>query len=659
VHREAFHSICTLGAELLLLVAVVVLPYLPSLSNGFVYDDMVLIVSKPAPASLSETLSVFTEPHHPSGLQYYRPLSALTFSSQKTVWDNDPLPYHLFNLFLLACVALVVRALFRSLPILGGSQRVAPVAFAAVFALHPLVSSVVHAISGRETLLAVIFMAGACWAFLRAGKRWLLIALLLFAASLLCKEQAVALPLVFVLADWLGVTADSPRRTARSKWLVQVWAWTQRYVPVLLISVGYFVIRAQVFGGQTGSRATPLELALFDEPTRPLLSIVYSLQTIFAPTADLHYEPHLVAWWSTWRVLVTAVAVAGIVFLGVRFGKPHRQTLWLWTGWALVTLLPSANILVQETHYAERYLVLPFLGVAGFATTVASELRAQKKLGVWIGGMVGISLLTMGFLSHHRGQFFENDYRFLTQWAKSDPSSHQARASLGEYHRKRNEYEEAVSYEREALKLCREALPEPMCIKRHFALADVLTKTGRYDEAVAQYEEILRMKPHYSGARRLLNRIRSRARMAQGATAITSSGYLSKDGRARLLESLKAPELTGNSVWFAVTRADPRSEQLQTELEAVFRQAGWQVQGTEVVNFRVKPGLFIFAAAPEAPEYVKRLNQALGKAGLPVKTFATNYRAYSREMAEKKPNWKGFSFASNQDYVFVIGRPGE
>jgi len=426
-----------------------------------------------------------------------------------------------------------------------------------------------------------------------------------------------------------------------------------------LTTVGYFVVRAQVFGGVTGGRSKTLELALFDEPTRPVLSFFYSLQTIFAPAADLFYEPHLVAWWSPWRALLTVSAVVGFGFLVARWGRPCRRALLFWAGWGLVTLLPSANILAQETHFAERYVVLPFLGVVGLGASLTGELWKRRELRAWVAGVIGLSVVAMGLLSQHRGQFFYNDYNFLSQWVNSDPSSYQARSSLSEYYRKRKQFEAAIPYEREALDLIHDALPEPLCIKRHFGLAEALSMSGHYEEAAAEYEEILRMKPSYSGARRLLNSVREKAQAAQRSQTWNQQGGLAEEGRARLLQGLSTAEHAGRPVWFASTRADPRSLQMMTEVEDVFLQAGWSVQGSEIVEFALKPGLFIFVADAEAPEYVRALYRLLDSAGLPVTAFATDYREYSREMAQDNPGWKGFHLAPDQSYVIVIGRPVE
>lgn len=630
-----------------LLLLAVVLPYLPWLGNGFVYDDQVLIVNRAPPESLSAAFSVFGEIHHPSGLQYYRPLAALTLRLQQWVGGNEPWQFHAFNLLLLVVMTAVVRGLLQSLLPSSKSLWVASLA-ALTFALHPSVSSTVHAISGRETLLAVTFMAGGLWAFLRGGRRHLALAGLLLGCGLLCKEQVIALPLLYVLADALRLSPTSPRRENGPKG-ARAWLWLQRHVPFVLMVGVYFFVRNSVFG--EGAASKPLTFALFDEPGRPLLSLWYTLQSSVTPTFDLSYEPRLEAWWSLPRTLLTAGALVLVGWGAGRFPRERRLTLLFWLGWIVLTLLPSANIVAQETLYAERYVVLPWLGIVGLLATLGSRLDlSPARPNTW-AVVAGTLLIVLGVFSYHRGQFFADDERFLSQWAKSDPSSYQARASLAELLKQQGRDEEALEHERESLRLIHLALPEPWCIKRHFALGALLEKTGRYAEAAGQYEEILRLKPHFTGARRKLERARRRVAQKQPSELPMQ---LSSERRSALVAAL-AP-LKGQPVWFAATTTDAASQRLQQQLQEVFGSAGWRLKGTQQVDFRVKPGLFLFVADAEAPAYVQQLEAALKAAGLPVTAFATDYRAYSREMRANKPAWKGFSLAADQDFVLVVGR---
>jgi tetratricopeptide (TPR) repeat protein len=437
--------------------------------------------------------------------------------------------------------------------------------------------------------------------------------------------------------------------------------WTRRYAFIALLVVGYLAVRSEVLPDVTAGGTKAIELALFDEPIRPLLSLLYSLQTIFAPVADLQYEPHLAAWLSPLRALFAVACVAGLGSLAQQRGGTSKPALLFFAGWGIATLLPSANILAQETHFAERYVVLPYLGVVGFVACLSGELWKRQPLQSWLTGAVVLALVALGLMSHNRGQFFENDYRFLTQWAKSDPTSHQSRSSLGEYYRKRKQFAEAIPYERESLRLLHEALPEPLCIKRHFAFAEALTGNAQYEEAAAEYEEILRMRPSFSGARRLLGRVRKQAAQAQQQQprAWSGEGGLHEESRARLLQDLSTEAFAGRPVWLTATSADSRSAQMMGEVKDVFLQAGWSVEASETVEFSLKPGVFIFVAEDEVPDYVQSLEPLLAAAGLPVTTLATGYRAYAEDKLRDSPDWKGIRLGPEQAYVIVIGRSGQ
>ena len=94
---------------------------------------------------------------------------------------------------------LLYAALSRLLP--------QPAAFlgAAIFAVHPLVSEPVNYVFARPILLATLLCLGSLLAWLQ-DRRW--IAVLLFAAALLAKEECAAFPLVLLWLrrrDWVPV----------------------------------------------------------------------------------------------------------------------------------------------------------------------------------------------------------------------------------------------------------------------------------------------------------------------------------------------------------------------------------------------------------------------------------------------------------------------
>lgn len=457
--------------------------YAASMTNDFIYDDIVLIVDQTAPQSVSEVFGVFGERHWYS-LPYYRPVCRLTMVGQKFIHGNEPGAYHLFNAALMGIAALLAYTLLRW-PAFAIRPLPALIA-AALFAMHPIASCTVYPIcSGRETLMPAVFMIAAVSAFLRPGWRWHVLALALFGVSLLCKEQAVIVPGLFALADVLGLSAGAPGR--------RVGGWVRRYAPVLLIALGYFLIRSQLFSGTGMSR-----LAIFDRPWGPLLSLLYTLQTMFVPFMELVYEPRAEVWTSVWRQLVGLVALVLLAVAACRRWSALRSTVLFWLGWFLLALLPTANLLVQEARFAERYGFLALLGVIGIIAALVSKAWDRPVARGWMTG-VGISVLAAcAATSFHRGMYFESNLAFLNQWLRTDPQSVQALSSLGEAFYKGDKLDEAVSYYRQALEI------RPRSADRHYHLGKALRSQGKLDEAIGHLRQALQLKPRHAEAHNIL-----------------------------------------------------------------------------------------------------------------------------------------------------------
>jgi tetratricopeptide (TPR) repeat protein len=461
------------------LAVLVVLAYLPSLSAGFVYDDQVLIVHDPAPRSLGGALAVFAERHHTAGLPYYRPLSRFTLRLQKLIHGDAPLPFHAFNAALAGLLAAALAALLR-----WRAFRIpAPAALlaAGLVCLHPAVSSVVYAITGRETLLAAVCVIGAVAAFLRPWPTWLF-ALPLFALGLLSKEQAIAALPLCLLADLLGLGAEAPGRNWRR--------WLARHAPLVAIAAGYLLLRAWALSGGPGAR-----LALLDQPAGPALAVLYLLQTAFAPFLELVYEPRPEVWLLPARLAVALGLSALVALAAWRGWRSMRAQVLFFGGWTALALLPVANVLVQETRFDERHVVLPLVGLIGLLAALAGAAwhRRAARVAILVGA--GLSCLAAGLASNHRLQFFQDDPTFLGQWARTDPEAAQPQASLGEMHARRGEHAQAAEHYRRAVAL------RPGRASFRTSLANVLKdRPEGQEEAIREYQEALRLHPDYFDA---------------------------------------------------------------------------------------------------------------------------------------------------------------
>jgi tetratricopeptide (TPR) repeat protein len=450
--------------------------------NDFVYDDTQVILEQEAPEDLGDVLHYFAEEHFP-GLSYYRPVTRSTLLVQKALHGDVPLPFHLFNSALAGVVLLLGFATLRR-PAFAAAHWPAFLA-AALFALHPLASSCIYpAASGRETMIPVVFSLAALYTFLRDGRLWTVAAVLTFACALFSKEQAVVLPPLFLLAEWMGLAERGEDPAGRRRrWL--------RWTGLALVVVGYFVVRRMLFSG------AEFRWSVFGEPLGPVVSFLFGLQSVFAPFAALHYEPPLAVWWSPLR-LGLALALAGLlVWAAWRWSRPvpgkrgsdPRRLLLFCATWFFLTQLPTANVLVQEAKFSERYVYLGAFGILSLAAAVLSRCWDSPVVRRWTVVVGLVLLLAAAAVSFHRAVYFRDDLAFAQQWAKTNPASPIAHMGVATALQRRGQGQEALEWYQRAIEI------DPEYGEAYFNLGNTLADLGGPDPAIRAYREALRHRP--------------------------------------------------------------------------------------------------------------------------------------------------------------------
>ncbi len=141
----------------LLLVTAVVVAYVPALRAGFVWNDTTYVTENPTLDGLAGLSAIWTDPH--ANEQYY-PLVFTTFWVEKLLWGLHPLGYHLVNVLLHACGALLLWRLLRRLALPGAWLA------AAAFALHPVCVESVAWVTERKNTLSLVLTLLSAHAFL-------------------------------------------------------------------------------------------------------------------------------------------------------------------------------------------------------------------------------------------------------------------------------------------------------------------------------------------------------------------------------------------------------------------------------------------------------------------------------------------------------------
>ncbi len=490
------------------IVALVLLVYLPDLRNGFVYDDHEVILQQAPARSLADVLRIFAQPHGlpQSGLPYYRPTTRASLLLQKGIHGDAPALFHLGNALLISAAAIAAYALLRR-PVFGLSPGAA--AFAATaFAVHPIGSECVHPIaSGRESVMPAIFMIACVWAWLGGDRRSRVASIAFFAIALWSKEQAIVVPLLIGLATLLlrdpgrtilrrGETAahqhESGSSGASARWR-GLFAFALEMLPFALVVIVYLAVRRAVVPPEPGGGPGLAGLTAHwrAHPFGPLESLLFLLQSAFAPRGALFYEPALGVWFSLPRAVFAVAAFVATLAVVFRMRPqespaPPRAAAWFWLGWIPIAMLLNANLLPLEALFAERYVFVSSLGIAALAATAGRRLAArlgQPHLATIAGITVIASLAAM---SLQRSSYYRDEIAFSQQWAATSPGHANAHASLGVALARAGRLEEAVPALRDAVRL------EPHLAAAHYNLGATLARLGRRDEAIAAFRETLR-----------------------------------------------------------------------------------------------------------------------------------------------------------------------
>jgi hypothetical protein len=135
---------------------------------------------------------------------------------------------------------------------------------------------------------------------------------------------------------------------------------------------------------------------------------------------------------------------------------------------------------------------------------------------------------------------------------------------------------------------------------------------------------------------------------------------LSAEQREAMVQRLGGRgQSAGTPVWFATVPNNDEAATFQRALQSAFEEAGWTVRGNAPVRFAMKPGVYLFAADEEPPEYVATAQSALEAAGITFVAVGSGYREFSRQKKEENSAWVGIDMGPDVTYVIVVGRKPE
>jgi tetratricopeptide (TPR) repeat protein len=421
-----------------LLIAFSLALYIATASYDLVGDDAILIGGNPYVRSFHFLREIFTQNFWSfRGARgdsiYYRPLVMFGFLVQAMLFGPRPASFHLFNVLLNAWVVVMVYQLGKRLWPKG---RGALLWGALLFAALPVHTEDVATVSGVSDLECAAFFLAALLIYTKpAGggglsrvRAWM--AALVFLLAALCKEVALAVPVLMVFYEHF-LRGDSGVRFGER---------LSRYLPSFLLSAFYVVVHLAVIG-DVSSVGPPHRMHLRE-------SLIFGFTQLGEYTGKLLWPQHLSYWWKfhpplTWRepaVLLGMLFALWAVGVVVAWWKQDRAVSFA-VIWFFLTLAPVVNFAgVGVPAYGERYLYIPSVGICwllgqglGAMAGKGPDRRAWRRVGTVALGSV--LLLAAALRTLVRLPVWRNNFTLGLATVREDPNAATFHVYLGNTYR--------------------------------------------------------------------------------------------------------------------------------------------------------------------------------------------------------------------------------
>ncbi|HUI25058.1 MAG TPA: tetratricopeptide repeat protein [Candidatus Kryptonia bacterium] len=472
-------------------VAAAALTYLPSLRNGFVWDDPLVLEQLRAIHSVRD---LFLPPEIIPRF-YYRPLVFVTYLIDRVIGGEQPLWFHVS---VVATHVLNTGLLcWLGVRLFGPNPSVALTAL--LFATHPIHVESVAWMAGRSDVLAASFMLLSATLLTYDERPWAgWAAVGSYALALISKEVAIAGVVLFPFIDLVR------RRPLR-------WSITSGLLAVTFL---YLAMRHAALGATiTGTPGTAPILAT------ALAAVGFYASKLLVPIGLSAYVPELPsgALLPAWGLITITAATMAVV---VTAPRGDRITPWL-IAWFFATLAPSLVVIarqVAQTPVADRYLYVPSLAVSLLLCRALTSLRLSIR---WERG-VQTALLALSVLlaiaSVTRNRVWAADLVFWQDVTAKAPGYAFGHRELAQMYLRRNQLDEAEAALKRALAAKSEPEGRVMTLNN---LGNLYLRRQQLDQAEQMFREGLTIREHeylHNGLGRLAMR-RAELAQARGDTA--------------------------------------------------------------------------------------------------------------------------------------------
>ena len=308
-----------------------------------------------------------------------------------------------------------------------------------------------------------------------------------FALGLMSKPMLVTLPFVLLLLDYWPLG----RFQSSSRFSIAHWSFVIREkLPFFLLTATSCVVTFQV--QQKGGAV--LDVSNFPLAARianALMSYVRYLGKMIwpEPLAALYLRK---APWPAWEVGLAAAFLLAVTVAVVRFARrrPYLAVGWFWYLGTLVPVIGLVQVGMQSL--ADRYTYIPLIGLFIIIAWGGGELVAAWRLPAAVPATVaGLSLAACVVLTRAQLPYWQNSERLFQRMIAVNEGNYMAHYNLGNLYGREEKLTDAVQQYEAALRA------EPNYAEAENNLGTVLLRLRRFDEAIAHHAAAARIKPEY------------------------------------------------------------------------------------------------------------------------------------------------------------------
>lgn len=421
----------------------------------------------------------------------YQPIPVLSFAINYHFSQVETFPLHMVNLIFHLLNIILVYLFIQKL----AHKQLIALLVAMLFAIHPMNVEAVTWISARSSGLYTFFYLLALLFYLKyiefAQKRYLVFVGLAFFLSLLCKAQAVTLPLIFLAIDFYHSRIN------------------RTLLPSILLEKMPFFILSFIFGiiaivdKNTLENITNGMLVSYTYPEIICLvcySFIFYLYKLFVPInlCAIHVYPPLVNGYLPLIYYVSPfILLTGIAFLWpiarnrkyVQFGL----LLFLISLVINIQFIPSRLFIVSERYGYFPYLGLFFIIGSFYNELMEEKLRINKPVKRIFYALLLLYFLVFIGLTVQRNTIWKNNIVFMTDIIQKNPEVpylSRAHGTRANELISNNQVNEALADYKKAVEL------NPSEALTYFNRSLLYTRINHYSDAITDLNTAIKLQPN-------------------------------------------------------------------------------------------------------------------------------------------------------------------